>query len=367
MQQRARRHHPEKVVPSEQFAKPLCVTPPPPVRQFSPTVMADPNRARAILLTEGIWQNGTTIHYWFFREGHWSVPENQAEKVREAFAEWKAVGIGLEFEEVSQRSEAEVRIGYSLKKPHESKSAVGRTGVLDAAARFPNVPTTQYGWDLTQDESGTAAHELGHVLGLMHEHQSPFAGIRWHEQAVYDYFAGPPNNWDRETIVSNVLMKLDRRQVQGSKWDPDSIMEYAFPPGLIAEPRQYERGLRPPGTLSDTDKQWALYWYPPRQAPITAQPFQSAAFDLTGGQQVDFEIKPAESRKYTLETKGSTDAVLVLFEDVNGAPRYLSGDDDSGEERNASITYKLLQGRSYIARLRLVYPGPTGKTSFMYY
>ena len=48
-------------------------------------------------------------------------------------------------------------------------------------------------------------------------------------------------------------------------------------------------------------------------------------------------------------------------------PRYLAGDDDSGEERNAKITYKLFAGRTYVARLRLFHPDPTGKTSLIYY
>ena len=98
----------------------------------------------------------------------------------------------------------------------------------------------------------------------------------------------------------------------------------------------------------------------------TLQPFQSVAADLAAGQQVDFAIKPTESRKYTIETKGASDTLLVLFEDINGEPRFLAGDDDSGEDRNASITYKLFKGRSYIVRLRLYYPGQSGKTSLMY-
>jgi hypothetical protein len=92
----------------------------------------------------------------------------------------------------------------------------------------------------------------------------------------------------------------------------------------------------------------------------------TAVVDLAAGQQVDFAINPTSSRKYTIEVKGSSDALLVLFEDINGVPRFLSGDDDSGQERSASITYKLFEGRSYIARVRLFHPGPTGKTSLMY-
>jgi len=58
---------------------------------------------------------------------------------------------------------------------------------------------------------------------------------------------------------------------------------------------------------------------------------------------------------------------LLLFEDINGSPRYLAGDDDSGDERNAAINYKLFAGRNYVARLRLNHPGPSGKVSLMYY
>jgi len=146
-------------------------------------------------------------------------------------------------------------------------------------------------------------------------------------------------------------------------------MEYEFEPGLIDEPEQYDvKGLYPPGTLSNADKEWTLKWYPALAAtPKTLQPFQPAVVDLAAGQQVDFLIKPAASRKYTIETKGASDTLLVLFEEQAGGPRYLSGDDDSGEDRNASIAYRLFQGRTYIARLRLYYPGQSGRTSLMYF
>ncbi len=145
-------------------------------------------------------------------------------------------------------------------------------------------------------------------------------------------------------------------------------MEYEFEPGLIDEPEEYDiNGLTPPGTLSIADKTWALKWYPGLKATLpTLQPFQAVAADLAAGQQVDFAIKPTASRKYRIETKGASDTLLVLFEDIDGEPRFLSGDDDSGEDRNASISYKLFQGRSYIVRLRLYYPGQSGKVSLMY-
>ena len=62
---------------------------------------------------------------------------------------------------------------------------------------------------------------------------------------------------------------------------------------------------------------------------------------------------------------GATDTLLGLFEEVNGVARHLAADDDSGEDRNASITYKLFAGRRYHVRLRLYNPGQTGITSLM--
>src|SRR5262245_46311557 len=109
---RARRSRPYKPARSSGL-KPLCRNLPRPVRQLPSAVMADPRRAAAILSTQSKWVNGTVLHYSFFTAGHFAVPKTQADAVRDAIAKWKAVQIGLQFQEVSQLSEAEVRIGYS--------------------------------------------------------------------------------------------------------------------------------------------------------------------------------------------------------------------------------------------------------------
>ena len=314
-------------------------------------------RARAILVTRTKWVNGTTLRFQFI-----DGPEDQRDVVRASFEEWKACGIGLSFQEVTEASEAEVRIGFD--HSDGSWSYLGR----DVLGIGTNQRTMNFGWDLTTAYGRTTAlHEIGHTLGKPHEHQNPKAGIVWDEEAVYRVLGGAPNNWPRETTYHNILRKLELNEIEGSDWDPNSIMHYDFPGGLIKEPAQYaSTGISPPGTLSEVDIDYIRAWYPPLEGePAVLHPFKSVPLALVPGQQANFVIHPTESRRYNVGTFGESDAVLVLFEDVNGELRFRGGDDDSGEDRNALLRTKLFAGREYVARVRLYYSWASGGTAVM--
>lgn len=332
-----------------------------------PAPVLDPGlstaRSRAILLGRSKWVNGTVLHYCF-TDG----PDAQRAAVRAAFAEWKALGIGLVFTEVAQVSEAEVRIGFD--GADGSWSYVGRDVLTIGSAE----KTMNFGWDLTTPYGRTTAlHEIGHTLGMPHEHQNPIAGIVWDEEAVYASLGAPPNNWDRATTFHNVLRKLDRREVEGSSFDAASIMEYTFEAGLILEPAQYRAGIPTPQGISPVDTAEVLTWYPTAgvPGPRSLEPFVSAAIDLAPGQQVDFLLTPAESRDHDVATFGATDSVLVLFEEVDDGTgpelRFRAGDDDSGEDRNAHLTLRLEAGHRYVARLRLYHAQAAGRSALMYW
>ncbi len=249
-------------------------------------------------------------------------------------------------------SEAEIRIGFL--RGDGSWSYIGRD-IITIPKQGER--TMNFGWDLTTDPRtvDVPVHEIGHTLGFPHEHQNPFAGIVWNEQAVYSSFQGPPNNWDRDTIFYNILRKLSPSEVDGSTWDPDSIMEYAFARNLIVSPAGYQNGLNPAGGLSSIDKQKALEFYPLAQPPSSypeLRPFRSETLNLQPKQQADYVIAPPASRDYTIQTFGGSDNLMVLFEDHDGDLRHIVGDDDSGTDRNATLKVRLSKGRKYVLRIR---------------
>lgn len=339
-----------------------CSLPELPQRTFGTEV--SPHRARLIRYIDKKWVNGTKLRYFFFRNGAYAGGNDQMDLVRDGFQVWEDVGIGISFEEVTNISEAEIRIGFL--QGDGAWSYVGRD-VIDIPGQFER--TMNFGWDLTRDPRGvdTPVHEIGHTLGFPHEHQNPFAGIVWDVDAVYDYFGGDPNNWDRQTTDYNVLRKIPASSVEGSEWDPNSIMHYSFPGGLILQPEEYRNGLRPELGLSEQDIAQVRLFYPPLEDarnPVL-EPLKLEFLSITPAQQKNFNIRPETTDEFTIQTFGRSDTVMVLFEEVNGEMRYVDGDDDSGTNQNARITARLREGRSYVLRIRLYLNYASGDTAVM--
>jgi hypothetical protein len=351
----------------------------------TPTVLASgigTERARLIMTNITKWVNGTTLHYYFFdkktdgqdvtltdgtkRRIGWKGTPAQLDVVRKAFGIWKKLGIGLNFEEVKNREEAEVRIGFM--DGDGSWSYVGRQ-ILNQKV---DERTMNFGWNIAVPDQhngiDTAVHEIGHTLGMEHEHQNPFAGIVWDEEAVYAELGGEPNNWDRATTFENIIKKLNKNQVNGSTWDPNSVMHYPFGPGLIKKPEQYAAGLEPAGGLSMEDIKYALTFYPATNPnkDILVTAGVPCDIPVKSSEQQNYIFKPTLTKYYDIQTTGKLDTVMVLSEKLAGNKlQYLSGDDNSGTDNNALIRIKLFRGKTYVIKLKVYYKPVKGKTTLI--
>lgn len=324
-----------------------------------------PDRARLIRQTANRWLNGSTLRYWFFdKPAKWTAPRKEVDVVRAAFKAWKALGIGLDFVETKKQDEADIRIAFE--QGDGSWSYLG----TDIRTRRSDPRTMNFGWSLVEDPQegmDTAIHEIGHTLAFPHEHQNPFAGIVWDEEAVYRSLAAPPNGWSRQTTFHNIIRKIEADSVKGSNWDPDSVMHYPFEGGLILKPAKYSSGLSPAGGLSPHDKEWVQTLYPPLKAAdaIPLVPFQSVPLKLKSGQQIDFSISPTMTRPYVMQTFGEADTVMALFEPKPSGALQLAADNDSGIDRNARITTQLTKGKQYTLRVRLNVATASGESAVM--
>ena len=308
-------------------------------------------RLSMLLVESNKWVNGTRLFYYFRDNDGGNDTQRQA--VRDAFKEWEDLGISISFAEVTDPSEAQIKIGFAK---GSSWSYIARDALQYAPASDDK--SMNFGWDLTTPYGRqTARHEIGHALGFPHEHQSPFAGITWDTDAVYAYFAGRPNFWDQDKTDANVLNKLSPDDVRGSDWDPTSVMHYGFPRGLILNPVQYQAGIPSSLTLSAKDISWVRQFYPQGaldSQPVPLVPYQSATLTgLSNGQDTLFSINPVETRRYTIKTFGpkETDVTMVLFNKADMST--VAAADNSGDIPEANLSADLTVEESYLLRLRL--------------
>ena len=303
--------------------------------RLQPTTRGPQGRTRAIALIGKMWMNGSTLRVRFMG----GTPAEQA-KAREQAAWWSAVA-NLKFD-FNNASDAEIRIKFD---PDDGAwSYIG----TDNKSIPLNEPTMNLGFL----DGGTAAHEFGHAIGLAHEHQNPEGGIEWNEQVVIREMAKSPNFWNEQTTRHNILRRYAADQVNGTVFDPDSIMLYFFP----ADWTLNGIGTKANEVLSQMDKAFiaGAKAYPKTGAVVSdavelkvnAARRTAAAIGKFGEEDL-FTFTAAKDGKYVIDTAGPTDVVMKLL-GPDSETALIAEDDDSGSGTNARIVVNLIAGKYWV-------------------
>jgi astacin (peptidase family M12A) len=114
---------------------------------------------------------------------------------------------------------------------------------------------------------GTIIHEFGHAVGFQHEHQSPAGNCdaEYNWPHIYEYMAGPPNNWPKEQVDFNMRMATQSTLMM-TDFDPNSVMLYVFPADFYLNGEQSHcYHAAPNNQMSSADRVTVDYMYPADQ------------------------------------------------------------------------------------------------------
>ena len=292
-------------------------------------------RTRAIAPIGKTWMNGSTLRVRFL-EGS----TDQRALVREQ-AGWWTQHANLKFA-FGDAPDAEIRIAFDGND--------GAWSYIGTDCR--GIPVREPTMNLGFLDGGTAAHEFGHAIGLAHEHSNPLGGIEWKEEVVIRDLSGSPNFWNEDEVRHNVLRKYSLDQINGTAFDPDSIMLYFFPGTWTVS----GVGTKANEVLSSIDKSFVagekMY---PRDGPT---PTDATELDVAAsrrtqasigqfGEEDLYRFRAPEDGDYVIDTRGPTDVVMKLF-GPNSQTAVIAEDDDSGVDLNARIASRLTEGDYFV-------------------
>ena len=204
--------------------------------------------------------------------------------------------VNLKYVFIDDPKVAEIRISFDPAQGAWSLLGTDCLGETDHTTATMNL-----GWF----DVATTCHEFGHSLGLIHEHQNPKDNlIQWDKKAVYQW-AEQTQGWDESTTYHNIVEKYDSKQINGSVFDPDSIMLYFFPGSLTLNNKGTHQNLK----LSAYDVQYINSVYP--NSPEPPKQFYEKAYHQNLDKELSALDKSLVKFRSTDGSKVSTGSVLV--------------------------------------------------------
>lgn len=286
------------------------------------------HKLRAAFFTNKLWAKDSTIRYSFIgtgnqiprtsmdtikntrtSDGTTLEPDPLQEKVndmpvtdaiRKIVKERMQPIVGVKLVYVDDPSSANIRIGFD---PDGGAWSLVGTDCLHEKQK----PTMNFGWF----DVATVMHEFGHALGMIHEHQNPNGNpIDWNDAKVYAW-ASTTQGWDHQTTETNILSRYSIDQINGSQFDPLSIMLYFFPGSLTNNDVGTHQNLR----LSGVDVEWLNKMYP--ENTLSTASFYESVYSQNISDSVALSMSQNSSSKHMSRkewiTIGSVILVVVLL------------------------------------------------------
>ena len=202
--------------------------------------------------------------------------------------------VNLDISFVDDPKEADVRISFD---PDGGSWSLIGTDHLQEKEKA----TMNFGWF----DVPTIIHEFGHLIGLIHEHQNPKGKqIMWDEKKVIEW-AKDSQGWSEETTRQNIINKYDKSSINGSDFDPLSIMLYFFPASLTTNNVGTDQNFR----LSGQDVIWIDKMYH-KDGQVSPENF----YKNTYGVSLDSSVsKSKEMLAKFGETQSNTTTFIILI------------------------------------------------------
>lgn len=272
-------------------------------------------KLKAAFSKKFLWPAGSTIKIFFMKDPPANLERQNAAQIKQGAPELQldplqeevdgihdiieaikliikkrlAPIVNLKFEFTDSKDEADIRVDFN---PDD-----GAWSYVGTDCKNPDYSKDECTLNLGWFDVSTTIHEFCHSLGMIHEHQNPKGNkIKWNRPAVFEW-AESTQGWDKETTETNIL-DMPKEEINGSDFDPLSVMLYFYPGNLTTDGKGTHQNLR----MSAFDVIWLNKMYP--GSSQTPEKFYKEAYD----EDIQKEISLSEKENAKMATVKSDQA-----------------------------------------------------------